>query len=411
MGVLSDKKMILGITGGIAAYKAAFLARELGRRGADVHCILTETAERFVTPLTLSALTGNRCWTNADMFSQNPGVPHVELARDCDLIVVAPCTATTLARLAQGFADTLLSAVVLAGRGPVVLSPAMHTEMWQAKTVQENLSKLLRDNRYSMVEPESGELASKDNGTGRFPDVVHIVEAAMAALTPQDLKGKTVVVTAGPTRERIDPVRVLTNPSTGTMGIAMARALLRRGAGVVLVAGPVSAPLPRRLTTAGLETRLVETTVEMLNAVEAAIDDSDALVMAAAPADERPVRMADGKIHKEDLPRTLELEPTPDIIRTVLGRVGPRFKSMAFAAETRDVETSGRRKLESKRATMLFANPVGPQLGFGDGSNSGTLLYSDGRSETFGVMEKEELAVALVDRLARAITGDDTRGN
>lgn len=400
---LTGKRVLLGVCGGIAAYKAALLARALVRAGATVRVAMTASGQRFVTPLTFEALTEQACLTDEDLFHTGGGVSHVEIARTSDLILIAPATATTIARLAGGFADNLLSAVVLASRAPVLLVPSMHTAMWESVPVQRNLG-LLDPARYRVMPPESGDLASGDSGPGRFPEPDDIVDAAAAALVPQDLAGRRVVVTAGPTREPLDPVRALTNPSTGRMGIEVARAAQIRGATVHLVLGPTEVPPPRPLGAGRLGVTRVTTTAEMLAATRAATAEADVLVMAAAPADERPARPATTKIRKEDLPRNLELEPTPDILRTLRPELAGRVV-VGFAAETADVETSGRRKLAEKGLDLLFANPVDAGRGFGAGVNQGVLLGRDGAREDVSPRTKVQVADLILDRVAGLLAG------
>lgn len=396
---LTQRTILLGVCGGIAAYKSALLARALIRAGASVRVAMTASAQRFITPLTFEALTEQACLTDEDLFHTGGGVSHVEIARTSDLILIAPATATTLARLAGGFADNLLSAVVLASRAPVLVVPSMHTAMWESLPVQRNLG-LLDPDRYRMLLPESGALASGDSGPGRFPEVDDIVDAATAALAPQDLAGRSVVVTAGPTREPLDPVRVLTNPSSGRMGIELARAAQIRGARVHLILGPTHLAPPRPLAPDRMVVTRVVTTDDMLRATRAAIADADTLIMAAAPADERPASPVASKIRKEALPATLAMEHTPDILKTLRPELAGRVV-VGFAAETTDIETSGRRKLESKGLDLLFANPVDGGRGFGADTNQGVLLARDGSRLDVPPQSKSALADLILERVAR----------
>ena len=398
MRALQGRRVVLGITGGIAAYKAGFVARGLRRAGATVHVVMTESATRFVGPLTFEALSEHAVGTDQDLWRTGGGVSHVEAARVADLIVVAPCTATSLARFAGGFADNLLSAVVLASRCPVLLVPSMHTEMWQAHATRRNVS-LLDPERFHVMAPEVGDLASGDRGPGRFPEPEDILEQAAFALGPRDLEGRLVVVTAGPTREDFDPVRTLTNPSTGRMGIEVARAAQIRGARVRLILGPTEVPPPRPLGPATLEVTRVESCQQMLEATAAAAAGADVLVMAAAPADQRPAARVDRKRGKGDLPAQVALEPTPDILKTLRPALEGTLV-MGFAAETDDVEASGARKLQDKGLDLLFANPVGGGRGFGAVVNGGWLLSADAPVEAVAPLPKAELADLLLDRLA-----------
>ncbi len=401
MRALQDRTILLGITGGIAAYKAGYVARGLRKAGANVRVVMTDAATKFVGPVTFEALTENPVGTDADFFHTGGGVSHVEIARASDLIVIAPCTATTLARLANGFADNLLSAVVLASRAPVLLVPSMHTQMWQSHAVQSNLARL-DPARFRVMPPEAGDLASGDVGPGRFPEPDDILERAAATLGPRDLEGVTIVVTAGPTREPMDPVRLITNPSTGRMGIEIARAAQVRGARVRLVLGPTEVPPPRPFDAGSMAVSRVTTTDQMLEATRAALPGANALVMAAAPADQRPAAVRPAKSRKRDLPTTLGLEATPDILATLRPALAG-LVVMGFAAETDDVEASGRRKLEEKGLDLLFANPVGGDQGFGDRPNEGFLIARDRETQVVMARSKADLADLLLDRLAERL--------
>lgn len=390
---LSGKNVLLGVCGGVAAYKAALLARELVKRGARVVPCLTAAAERFVGPLTFEALCGCRCLRDSDLFGHGDAIAHVQAAKECDLIVIAPATANTMAKVACGIADNMLTAVVLASCVPLLLVPAMHEGMWENAATQENVA-TLRRRGFIVLEPEVGELASGDVGIGRFPETAVIVEQIEYMLARHDFEGFRVVVTAGPTREHLDPVRVLTNPSSGRMGIALARAAARRGAAVCLVLGPTLVPAPRGPRSNPIEVVRVESTAEMYEAVRERMGGAHALLMAAAPADQRPARPFEGKVRKEQLPENLELVRTVDILASLPRPEG--LVTLGFAAETGDVEESGRRKLEQKRLDFLFANPVGQGLGFGSLENQGVLLWQGGK-QVFPPMPKERLADILLD--------------
>ncbi len=397
MRALKGKRVLLGVTGGIAAYKAGFVARGLRKAGAEVRVVMTGSATKFVGPLTFEALSENPVGTDADFFHAGAGVSHVEIARSCDLVVIAPCTATTLARLANGFADNLLSAAVMASRSPVLLVPSMHTAMWQSHAVRRNLARL-DPQRFRIMPPEAGDLASGDVGPGRFPDPGDILEMAAWTLGPRDLEGRIVVVTAGPTREPIDPVRMITNPSTGRMGIELARASQIRGAKVRLVLGPTQVPVPRAFDADSLVVIRVTTCQQMLDATQEALQQADALIMAAAPADQRPADAGQHKRRKDELPSALPMVPTPDILKTLRPRLAGKVV-LGFAAETCDVESSGQRKLREKNLDLLFANPVGEGIGFGDRLNGGWLVNGEGPAETVPSMSKPDLANLLLDRI------------
>ncbi|HNZ04231.1 MAG TPA: bifunctional phosphopantothenoylcysteine decarboxylase/phosphopantothenate--cysteine ligase CoaBC [Myxococcota bacterium] len=403
MAMLDNKKVVLGVTGGIAAYKAAYLARELMRHGATVGTILTESATRFVAPLTFESLTEQPCRTDADMFGGVRGQTHVSLARGLDLLVIAPCTATTLAALATGSAGNMLTATALAASCPVVVSPAMHTNMWLSPQVQRNVEIVSGFPGYVIVPPDEGDLASGDTGPGRFPPLERIISYCIAALTPQTLRGRTVVVTAGPTREPIDPVRVITNPSTGRMGVELANAAARLGASVRLILGPCEAGFDL-LGPGGPHTiTRVETTGDMLEAVRNALPGSDALLMAAAPADERPVSRSNDKIGKDGFGRLLPIEPTPDILAT-LRQQTRAMAVLAFAAETGVTAAAATAKLERKGADLLFANPVGGGRGFGNVPDGGILVGVDSDSHRqIPPMTKDLLAALLLDEVSKVI--------
>lgn len=400
MRAFQGRRVLLGVTGGIAAYKAALLARLLAKAGAEVRVAMTAAATKFVGPLTFEALTGRSCLLDEDLFGRGGAVTHVAAAHEADLVVIAPATANTIAKLSNGLADNVLTSTLLASRAPVLLVPSMHTEMWGAKPTQDNLRRL-DPARYRFVPPEVGDLASGDHGPGRFPEPADLVREAACLLSGGDLAGRTLVVTAGPTREHLDPVRVLTNPSTGRMGIALAQAALVRGASVRLVAGPVSVPLPRPLACGAgtLSVTRIETTRELLEAVRAALPGADALLMAAAPADERPAEPSTSKVRKDDLPALLRLEANPDILRTLRHALAG-LVVLAFAAETDDVEASGAAKREAKDADLLFANPVGAGRGFGSTLNEGVLVGADGFRLDVPPCSKDDLADLLLDHVA-----------
>ena len=398
MKALQGKRIILGVCGGIAAYKSGLLVRALIRAGADVSVVMTAAAARFVTPLTFATLSGKPCLTDDDMFRADASVSHVEAGRSADLIVVAPATANTLAKLAHGFADNVLSAVLMASTCPVLLVPSMHVGMWTNPIVQDNVRRLPLD-RYRVMAPEVGELASGDHGPGRFPEIADIVEEISFVLSPQDLVGRTIVVTAGPTAEPLDAVRVLTNPSSGRMGVELVRAAWRRGADVRLVLGPVAGEGCRLPADGRVRVTRVKTASDMLVATREALTGADALLMAAAVADERPCTPSERKLHKDELPRQLVLEPTPDILTTLRPELAGKVV-LAFAAETDDLLASGAAKLSRKGVDMLFANPVGQGRGFGTADNEGVLLDQEGNIEEAPRQPKEDLAEWLLDRIA-----------
>jgi phosphopantothenoylcysteine decarboxylase/phosphopantothenate--cysteine ligase len=394
---LAGRRVLLGVCGGIAAYKAAYLARALRADGADITAVLTASATRFVGTEMFAGLTGNPA--HASLWEAQGAVVHVDLAHAADVLVIAPATANMLAKLAHGLADDLLSAAALEFAGPVVVAPAMHTGMWSSAATQANVATLAaRGVRF--VGPMQGALAHGDDGVGRFAepdDIVTAVRTAAAELpvTVAPFAGRRVLVTAGPTHEPIDPVRFVGNRSSGKMGVAIAAEALARGASVVLVLGPGTVAPP-----AGAEVIRVQTAEEMRTAVLAQTD-ADAVVMAAAVADFRPKVAADRKLKKDQGVPDLVFEPTPDILREVAHAHRPGQVIVGFAAETDDVEAAGRAKLADKGLDLLVANAVGrPATGFGSDTNDAAILSASGDDVASRTWTKTELAAALWDQVA-----------
>ena len=393
--MLAGRRVLLGVTGGIAAYKTALLARSLTAEGALVTTILTESATRFVGPDTFAGLTGRPVHTS---LWERPGeVLHVRLAHETDVAVIAPATANVLAALATGLAGDLLTATMLEYDGPIVLAPAMHTGMWSHPATRRNVA-TLRDRGAVLVGPVDGPLAHGDTGMGRLADPDAILGAVIAAAAPPDrsLEGRRVLIAAGPTHEPLDPVRFLGNRSTGRMGVEVAEQALARGAAVTLVLGPDTVPPPPAATVVR-----VGTAEEMRDAVITAAVDADAVVMAAAVADFRPKGVADRKLKKELGVPDLVLEPTPDILAELGAHRRPGQILVGFAAETDDVEGAGREKLRRKHADLVVANRVGaPGTGFGADTNEAAVLAADGADLPLRTWTKSELAAALCDRIA-----------
>jgi phosphopantothenoylcysteine decarboxylase/phosphopantothenate--cysteine ligase len=392
--VLAGRQLILGVTGSIAAYKAAQLLRDLRRAGAEVTVVMTRAARKFVGPLTFRTLSGRAVLT--DLFDpQEPAaVEHVALAERADLVVVAPATAQALARAALGLADDFLGTLLLAVRAPVLFAPAMDGGMWGHPAVQANVA-TLRARGATVLEPGHGALASGLTGAGRFPEPDEIVEAAARLLWPQrDLTGEHVLVTAGPTREPVDPVRYLTNRSSGRMGYALAAAAARRGARVTLVTGPTHLPPP-----ADVRVIPVQTAEEMRAAVLHAVPEATLVIKAAAVADYRVARAASTKIRSKQAGLTLELAPNPDILAE-LGRIkGTRFL-VGFAAETHELQASARAKLDAKGVDLMVANDVGrADVGFDVEHNEVVLLDRWGGVATLSRRPKRELADAILDHV------------
>ncbi len=394
LGRLSGARVLLGVTGGIAAYKSAFLARLLTGAGAEVTVVMTEAATRFVGPDTFAALTSRPVHTS---LWERPGeVLHVGLAHEADLAVVAPATANTIAKMALGLADDLLGSVLLEFSGPLVVAPAMHQGMWEHAATSRNIETLTARGA-RIVGPEAGPLAHGDEGMGRMAEAEAIAAAAASALEHGgDLRGRVVVVSAGPTHESIDPVRFLGNRSSGRMGVAVAAEAARRGADVRLVLGPGTvAP------AGGVSVTEVTTAEEMRAAVLGSLDEADAVVMAAAVADFRPKEARETKWKKADGTPDLALEPTPDILRELVERRHPGQILVGFAAETDDVEAAGRGKLASKRVDLVVANEVGREgTGFGSDTNDAAILDGSGDDVAMRTWSKVELARTIVDRIA-----------
>jgi len=390
-GALRGARILLGVSGGIACYKAVEVARLLTKRGARVQVVMTEAATHFVGPITFSSLTKRPAYTG--LFEEQDRVLHVRLAREADLVLVAPATANVLAKMANGLADDLLSAVLLTATCPIVVAPAMHTEMWEHAAVQRGVERL-RSDGVVLIEPEVGELASGDVGLGRLADPEWIVEEVKASLTPKDLDGLRVLITSGPTREPLDPVRFISNRSSGRMGHALAVEARRRGAEVTVITGPVVTELPP-----GIDVVPVETTQQLLDESLSRFDDCDVAIMAAAVADWRPADVARSKTKKSEAERNLLLEPTPDIAAEMGRKKGAQLL-VAFAAETEDMVKHARDKLVRKNADLIVANLVGrPGTGFDTDTNDAAIVSPES-IDRLPRMTKAELARRIVDRAA-----------
>lgn len=392
---MTEKNVVLGVTGSIAAYKACDIVSRLRKQGVDVHVILTRAGAEIITPLALETMSANP--VVVDMFHrENPWeVEHISLAKRADVFLVAPATANFLGKAAHGIADDMLTTTILATRAQVLVAPAMNVNMYENPVVQENIA-LLKKRGWHFIEPDAGLLACGDVGKGRLAEPETIVAAAMELLYPRrDLAGKHVLVSAGPTQERIDPVRYITNRSSGKMGYAIAEAAAARGARVTLVSGPVTLPVPE-----GVERVNVISSQDMFEAVHAAFDSCDGLIMAAAPADFTPAAFAEQKIKKNGREgMTLELAATRDILKSI-GERKRQQRVMGFAAETEHLAENAAKKLEAKNLDMIAANDVtAAGAGFAVDTNAVTLYKRDGSSEQSGTMPKRALADWLLDRL------------
>ena len=390
---LQGKCVLLGITGGIAAYKMAGVASALKKRGADVEVIMTRNATQFITPLTFETLTGHKCMVDTFDRDFKFEVTHIELAKKADVILVAPATANVIAKMAHGIADDMLTTTVLAARCPKLVSPAMNTGMLENPITQDNI-RTLEKYGFTVIPSESGQLACHDVGKGRLPADAVLLDYITRALAPKDMAGLRVTVTAGPTQEAIDPVRCLTNHSTGKMGYAVAHAAALRGASVTLIHGPTALP-PVRFA----EDVPVTTAQDMYDAVTGHFDQTDILVMAAAVADYRPATVAADKVKKSDGEMSIPLVRTADI----LGTIGPRKTHQflcGFSMETRDMVAHSADKLRRKNLDMIVANNLkDPGAGFGVDTNLVTFLTPDGAVRQLPLMSKEAVAGAILDEI------------
>ena len=402
LGALRGARVLLGVTGGIASYKAVEIARLLGKAGARVQVLMTDAAQRFVGPATFAAITHRSVPT--DVFDSPEMVLHVHLARDTDVILVAPATANVIAKMAHGIADELLTNVLLNATVPLVVAPAMHTEMWEHPATQENVQ-TLRSRGVLIVDPEEGELAGGDEGVGRLADPQIVVESVAETLARgHDLAGVRVIVTAGGTQEPIDPVRYISNRSSGKMGFALAREAANRGAAVTLVTAPVSLPVPDRVDVVR-----VRTAQEMRDAVVGRFDEADVVIKAAAVADFKARSIAGGKIKKADAPSAIELEPTVDIAAE-LGAMKKRQIIVGFAAETDDHVAAARKKLASKNLDFIVLNDVrATDAGFEVDTNRVVILGGDGSEEVVPLQLKSGIAQVILDRVANALKARNER--
>lgn len=396
--MLANKCIIIGITGGIAAYKVPELVSMLVKSGAEVHVIMTDSASHFVTPLTLQTVSRNAVSTEMFNTSGEPGVQHIELADKADLFVVVPATANIIGKVRAGIADDILTTVIMATTAPVLLVPAMNVHMYENQIVQDNIS-FLKAKGYSVLEPATGRLACGYIGKGRLPELETIYNKIVEMLSEHqqrclDFEGKTVLVTAGPTREYLDPVRFLTNGSTGKMGYAIAEAVRERGGHVVLVSGPVNLPVPQGVTYIP-----VVSADDMYEAVKKNFGDADVVIKAAAVGDYKPFAKYDKKIKKSNDALELKLDRTPDILKFLGENKGNRVL-VGFAAETDNVIQNALKKIKDKNLDFIVANDVTlPGAGFGADTNIVKILHREGKEETFPQMSKREVADCILDRV------------
>jgi phosphopantothenoylcysteine decarboxylase/phosphopantothenate--cysteine ligase len=392
--MLQGKCVVLGVTGGIAAYKAAELLRLLVKAGAEVHVIMTSSAQEFVAPLTFQTLSGNPVHTELFNIIQEQEIGHISLADRADLLLVAPATANLIGKVANGIADDLLTTTIMATKAKILFAPAMNSNMWENPLYKMN-HEALESLGYHFIEPAYGELACGWQGQGKLPDPQDIFSAAQAFLGKQDLAGKTFLVTAGPTREEIDPVRFLSNYSSGKMGYAIAKAASNRGARVVLVSGPVNLPEPH-----GVETIQVSSALEMHRAVMAEAEQADVIIKAAAVADFRPTARGEQKVKKgSSETMMMELQRNPDILAELGEQKGSRIL-IGFAAETEALIKNAHEKLTKKNLDMIVANDVTQEgAGFDGDTNIVRFLSADGSVEELPEMSKSRVAETLLDRI------------
>ena len=387
---LKGRKLVLGVTGGVAAYKAAELVRLLGKAGADVHVVLTEGGARFVTAVTFQALSGNPVWT--DLWDPRMGnnMAHIDLTRDADAILIAPATADVMAKLVHGLADDLLTTLCLARDCPLLVAPAMNRQMWEHPATRRNVARLVADG-VTLLGPAAGEQACGEVGLGRMLEPEELCEAVIGFFQPKLLAGRRVVMTAGPTFEPIDPVRGITNSSSGKMAYGLARACAQAGAEVVLVSGPVALPVP-----AGARRVSVKSALEMREAVLAALPGSDVFIGVAAVADYRPANAAEHKIKKSGAELAITLTPNPDILAEVAALPNPPF-CVGFAAESRNLDEYAEGKRKAKKPPMVVGNLVQDGLG---GDDNEVVLFDEAGRHPLPKAPKPEVARAIVAHLA-----------
>lgn len=398
---LKNKKIVLGVCGGIAAYKSAALLRMLVKQGASVKVILTENAKAFIGPLTLEALSGQPVCTSLYDDRADGSIRHIEWAREAHAVVIAPATANMIGKLANGIADDALSTFMLAVTSHKIICPSMNTSMYENRSVQRNLD-ILEGDEYMVVEPDAGELACGVTGAGRLPAPEYIADRLVKKLQPKDLSRKRIVVTAGPTLEPIDPVRFISNHSSGKMGYAIARAAEYRGADVVLVSGPTFLSPP-----AGVRMVSIKTADEMANAVFENMNNADIIIKVAAVSDYKPSEPVDYKIKKTSDNFLLPLDKNLDILKEIGRRKKDQFL-VGFAAETHDLDLNSRKKIEEKNLDMIVGNLVGgSSSGFGVDTNKVTFYFKDGKTESLPVLGKDEVAHILLDRVIEQVVADE----
>jgi phosphopantothenoylcysteine decarboxylase/phosphopantothenate--cysteine ligase len=390
--MLKGKRIVLGVTGGIGAYKAAEFVRLLVKGEVDVHVVMTENAQKFITPLTFQTLSGNPVVTDSFTLLDDAKIGHIALADLAELVVILPATANIIGKIANGIADDFLSTMVMATRAPVLFIPSMNVNMWENTVLQKNIQALLEFG-YHLLEPGEGELACHWYGKGRLPELNEVVEKMEDIFSPKDLKGERILVTGGPTQEPIDPVRFITNRSSGKMGYALAKMARRRGAEVILVTGPTSLPLPQR----DIKCVPVRSAEEMRKAVLTHLEGVSVVIKAAAVSDYRPKTISQKKIKKANSGKTLALERTKDILEELGKEKGNRIL-IGFAAETEDLIANAQKKLREKNLDLIVVNDVTqPGAGFGLDTNQVKIIYPSGKVRDLPLMSKEEVSKLILD--------------
>jgi phosphopantothenoylcysteine decarboxylase/phosphopantothenate--cysteine ligase len=390
--MLKGRKVVLGVTGGIAAYKAAEFVRLLVKEEADVHVVMTQNAQKFVTPLTFQTLSGNSVSIDPFALLEDARIGHIALADLAEMVVILPATANIIGKIANGMADDFLSTLVMATKAPVLIVPSMNVNMWENPALQKNIQTLLERGCH-LMEPGEGELACHWYGKGRLPELSEVVEKMKDILTPKDLKGERILITGGPTQEPMDPVRFITNRSSGKMGYALSKIAGRRGAEVILISGPTSLSLPGR----DIKYVPVRTAEEMRKAVFAHLEGSSVVIKAAAVSDYRPKVISEKKIKKGDSEYTLALERTKDILEE-LGKKKENRILVGFAAETEDLVAHAKKKLQEKNLDLIVANDVTqPGAGFGLDTNQVKILYPSGQVKDLPLTTKEEISQVILD--------------
>jgi phosphopantothenoylcysteine decarboxylase/phosphopantothenate--cysteine ligase len=396
--MLDGKQIVLGVTGGIAAYKAAELVRLMVKGGANVHVVMTRNAQEFITPLTFQTLSGNPVVTDPFTLVGEQEIGHIALADVAELIVILPATANIIGKIANGIADDFLSTMVMATKVPVLFAPSMNVNMWENKALQKNIQILL-ERGYHLIDPDEGELACHWYGKGRLAELSDVMEKVEDLFSKKDLKGEKILVTAGPTQEPLDPVRFISNYSSGKMGYALARMARRRGAEVILVTGPTSIPIPR----GDMKVVSVKTAAEMRKAVLGHIEGCSVVIKAAAVSDFRPKAASLRKMKKAEASPSLALEKTEDILSEIGKKKGDGIL-LGFAAETENVVANAQKKLKEKNLDLIVVNDVTkPGAGFGQDTNQVKILFPSGEVKDLPLMSKEEVSQSILDEVVKLL--------